>query len=159
MSLIKLICSSFRGSTAYILAGAYNSNWQLVGKLFSTTDFKNFAVIDDFSAGTVTGYFWAAQYTPDNDRLWYARGNDIWVYDANNLPTTVGTLPMSTLNGGGSYDSLNDLTYVGATTTVSLRGYRSPLQRSNTPFAQAARALTRGRPELTEEERQQLQAS
>ncbi|MDR0701998.1 MAG: hypothetical protein LBF61_06230, partial [Azoarcus sp.] len=129
----------------------------------STTDFviANFNVIDDFStsATAVLGYYWSAQYTPDNDRVWFARGNEIWVYDANNLPATVGTLPMNTLNGGGSYDSLNDLTYVGVSTTVSLRGYRSPLQRSNTPFAHAARALTRGRPELTEEEFQQLQTA
>ncbi|MDR0736131.1 MAG: hypothetical protein LBF51_04735, partial [Zoogloeaceae bacterium] len=128
----------------------------------STTDFviANFNVIDDFStsATAVLGYYWSAQYTPDNDRLWFARGNAIRVYNASSTATPVSTLAMSALNGGGSYNSLNDLTYVGATGTIKLSGYRSPLQRANTPFAQAARALTKGRPELTEEEFQQLVA-
>jgi hypothetical protein len=161
---------SFKGSTAYVLAGTYGPGptptdpWVMKGKLFSTTDFKisTLSVIDDFTAG-VTGYYWAAQYTPDNDRIWYARGNDIWVYNASALTppssTPIAMLPMSTLKGGGNYDSLNDLTYVGAAGNISLRGYRSPLQRSNTPFAQTARALTRGRPELTEAEFQQLRGS
>ncbi|MDR1350886.1 MAG: hypothetical protein LBJ59_08970 [Zoogloeaceae bacterium] len=152
---------SFKGSVAYILAGAYDSNWNLRGKLFSTTDFSTLTNIDDFSSGAaVAGSFWSAQYTPDNDRLWYTRGNDIRIYNASNL-TQVGD-PLTVTVGsliaqGDQYTDLNDLSYVGpAGGSVSLRGYRSPLQRSNTPFAQAARALTRGRPELTEEEFQQL---
>jgi hypothetical protein len=155
--------------TAYVLVGSYKPTgpaptdpWKMEGKLMSTTDIANFAftnlvTIDDFTGG-VLGYYWSAKYTSDNVRLWYTRGNDIRVYDASNLPTIVGTLPMSTLNGGGAYTALNDLTYVGKLGTIKLSGYRSHIQRSNSKFAQAARALTKGRPELTEEEFAQLAA-
>jgi hypothetical protein len=149
---------SFRNGTAYVLAGAYDSSWQLKGKLVSTTDFTNLTNIDDFSTAAIYGYYWSAQYTPDNDRLWYTRGNDVRVYDAANLPTIVGTLPMSTLKGSGAYTDLNDLTYVGKLGTFKLSGYRSHIHRSRSKFAQAARALTKGRPELTEEEFTQLVA-
>ncbi|MDR1227976.1 MAG: hypothetical protein LBK55_02995 [Azoarcus sp.] len=146
---------SFKGGKAFILMGAYNSNWKMTGKLLSTSDFLNFATVNDFSSG-VSGYFWAAQYTGDNDRLWFAQGNDVKIYDASN-ESFVTAISISTLAGGGLYDNLNDLAYVGAYgQRASLRGYRSPLQASLTPRARAARALTRGRPELSEEEFAQL---
>jgi hypothetical protein len=86
---------SFKGTTAYVLAGTYGPGqtptdpWVMNGQLFSTTDFTNLSVIDTIAAAP--GYLWSAQYTPDNNRLWYAHGNDIRVYDAGNLPQTVGT--------------------------------------------------------------------
>ncbi|MFD1703425.1 hypothetical protein ACFSCV_10455 [Methylopila henanensis] len=72
---------SFKSSTAYVLLGAYDSSWQMKGKLVSTTNFTTLTTVDDFTAGA-PGYFWAAQYTPDNDRIWLARGNQIRVYTA-----------------------------------------------------------------------------
>ncbi|MDR0379557.1 MAG: hypothetical protein LBI62_06400 [Candidatus Accumulibacter sp.] len=157
--------------TAYVLVGSYKpvqnptDPWEMKGKLMWTTDIANFAlanftVIDDFTAG-VLGYYWSAQYTPDNNRLWYTRGNDIRVYSAVNLAQVGNTLtvtPGSLTSTGDLYTDLNDLSYVGPQGNISLRGYRSPLQRSRTAFAQAARALTRGRPELTAEEFGQLMA-
>ena len=144
--------------TAYVLYGNYNSSWQLAGKLVAIANLGAptvYTTVNDFSSGA-NGYFWSAQYTADNQRIWFARGNDVLLYNAssNALVTTIG---IAALAGGGLYDSLNDLSYVGAVgDTTSLRGYRSPLQASNTPRARAARALTRGRPELTDEELQQL---
>ncbi|MDR0634291.1 MAG: hypothetical protein LBF91_04865 [Azoarcus sp.] len=156
---------SFSSTKAYILAGAYDSNWQLEGKLISVdaSTFTNPTLIDGFPAtpgpdATAVGYLWSAQYTLDSNRVWFARGNAIRVYDASNnaLVATLTVTAGSLIAQGDLYTNINDLTYVGAAASVSLRGYRSPLQRANTPFAHAARALTRGRPELTEEERQQI---
>jgi hypothetical protein len=142
---------SFKDGKAFILMGAYNSSWQMAGKLLTTSDFTTFSTVSDFSADA-SGYFWSAQYTADNDRLWFAHGNDIRLYNAT-TEASVTTVSMSTLAGGGAYDNLNDLTYVGALGLRStLRGYRSPLQVSQTSRALAARALTRGRPELSAEE-------
>lgn len=150
---------SFKGTTAYILMGTYNSSWQLAGKLVSTTNFTTFTTINDFSAGA-PGYFWAAQYTADNDRIWFARGKQILVYAATSTTTPVSTLSLtagSLISTGQLYDNLNDLTYVGALgTRTTLRGYRSPIQVSQSAKAVRARTITAGRPELTEEEQRQL---
>lgn len=150
---------SFKGARAFILMGTYNSSWQLAGKLVSTTDFLTFTTANDFSGGAA-GYFWSAQYTADNDRLWFARGNQVLVYNATTeaLVATLSVTPGSLISSGQLYTDINDLSYVGALgSRLSLRGYRSPLQVSHAPRALAARALTRGRPELTEEEARQLQ--
>jgi hypothetical protein len=152
---------SFKGTTAYVLVGANDANWNLNGKLFSTTDFNvaNISTIDAFTGAS--GYFWSAQYTAAPDRIWYAHGNEVWVYDTNSIATTPAKKTIGDLAGGGSYTNLNDLTYVGSVpgARVSLRGYRSPLQRSRSPLAQALRAITKGRPVATKEEIEQAKAS
>jgi hypothetical protein len=135
------------------------------GQLFSApaSNFATRTPID--SPSNIPGYFWSAQYTEDNDRLWYAHGNDVWVYDADTASTTSpAVLGMAVLKGNGSYDSLNDLGYVGAEDNAhrhkkrALRGYRSPLQRSKSPLAVALRAITGGRPEATAKEMAQARA-
>lgn len=157
---------TFNGTRAYVLVGTYNSNWNMDGLLFSTTNFTATPTIDTIS--DEAGYFWSTQYTADNNRLWYAHGNSIRVYDAGNGPVpppaqTPAELGMANLSGSGSYDSLNDLGYVGAVDDThkkrSLRGYRSPLQRSRSPLAVALRAITGGRPEATPEEFAQARAA
>lgn len=153
---------SFKGSTAYVLWGAYNSSWQMTGKLASTTDFATFTTINGFTSGAA-GYYWAAQYTPDNDRIWFARGNEILLYTAASPSTPAATLtltPGSLINSGVAYDNLNDLAYVGATGSLTaIRGYRSPVQVSQSARAQAARSLAGGRPELTPDEWSRVEAS
>lgn len=154
---------------AYILLGTYNSSWNLAGKLVKVTAFTPLVSTDIDTFSTTPGYFWSAQYTADNNRIWFARGNAIRLYNASSFATPVATLTLSvnnlSSNPGGLrgasdayvYDSINDLTYIGATgARTSLRGYRSPLQASNTPRAQAARLLTRGRPELLQDEVESL---
>lgn len=156
---------SFNGGTAYVLMGTYNASWNLAGMLVSTTDFVNFTVIDDFSSGA-SGYFWMAQYTADNDRLWYAKGNRIVLYDASSTGTPVATMsftasaPYNLIASGQAFDNLNDFAYVGpfSLTARTMRGYRSPLQASRTPRAARGRALAKGRPELLPEELKQLDA-
>lgn len=154
---------------AYVLMGTYNSSWNLAGKLVKVAAFSPLASTDVDTFSTAPGYFWSAQYTADNNRIWFARGNAIRVYDASSFATPDATLTLSAndpstnpgglIETGNLYDSINDLTYIGAAgARTSLRGYRSPLQASASPRAVAARALTRGRPELTEEESRQLDA-
>ncbi len=143
---------TFNGSTVYVLVGTYNSSWNLAGKLLgytvsSATSFTSQSTVVDFSGG-VAGYFWAALYTTDNSRLWFAKGNEL------DIVGTSISLGISSLKGTGSYTSLNDMAYVGtATATVAkLRGYRSPVQVSRSKLASHIRALTAGRPEPTLEE-------
>jgi hypothetical protein len=147
----------------YIFVGTYNASWNMDGFIYraalaTPTTLTQFAAVSN-----VPGYFWSAQYTPDNDRVWFAHGNDIYVYDATNYLTSIGILHMSDLisTGGIAYDSLNDLCFIGTDTgtRVRLSGYKSPLQVSKTPLAVALRAITQGRPEATEEEIAQAQAS
>lgn len=144
---------------AYILMGTYgiySGDWKLAGQLVKTADFSSFSTVNSFTGGAA-GYYWTAQYTPDNQRLWFARGNEILVYGVSGSPSLVETLTMTDLKGSGSFDNLNDLSYVGALSIpVSLRGYRSPIQASRKANALAARSLARGRPELTDEEWQSL---
>lgn len=150
---------SFKGSTAYMLLGAYDSSWQMAGKLVSTTNFSTLTTIDSFTSGA-PGYFWAAQYTADNDRIWFVRGNEIKVYTAASPSTPAATLTLtsgSLINAGQAFDNINDFAYVGgAGAARAIRGYRSPMQVSATPRAAAARALAQGRPELTGEQRDRL---
>ena len=146
---------------AYILVGTYNASWNLAGQLFSTPDFRTLTPIETLP-GTAPGYYWAAQWTPDNQRIWFAHGNDVYVYDATNTALAPGVQGIATLAGsGGAYDNLNDLCYVGVDGTGrrALRGYRSHWQKSNSPLARAVRAITKGRPEPTAEELAQAQAS
>jgi len=147
-------------ATAYILMGAYNSSYAMNGVLLSTTDFSTFTTIDTISSAA--GYYWAAQYTSVNNRIWYARGNPIWVYDASSTSTPVAQL---TLSSGSllsssepySYNNLNNFSFVGSSgTTTALRGYRSPIQASSTSLAVKARAIAQGRPSLTKKEVEQL---
>jgi hypothetical protein len=148
---------SFNGSTAYVLMGAYNSSYTMNGVLLSTTDFINFTTIDAISAAA--GYYWAAQYTSDNNRIWYGRGNPIRVYNASSTGTPVKELTISSgslISSGESYNSLSNFSYVGASGSLVLRGYRSPIQVSRTPRAVRARAIAQGRPGLTKEELAQL---
>jgi hypothetical protein len=148
---------------AYVFAGTFNTNWNMDGLLFSTTNFSALTTIDTVT--NVSGYFWSAQHTPDNDRVWFARGNEVYVYDATNTTIRPSIQQMSNLIKGSAiaYDSLNDLCYVGPLTgggkRVRLRGYQSPIQRSNSPLAVALRAITKGRPEATPEEFAQARAS
>lgn len=143
---------SFKGSTAYVLLGAYDSNFTLQGKLVSTTDFSTLTTIDDFSSGA-PGYTWAAQYTPENDRLWYLRGNQIRVYNAASPTAPAATLtltPGSLISAGDPYDNLSDFSFVGAKgSATAIRGYKSPVQLSQSPRGRAARALAQGKPELS----------
>ena len=153
---------SFNGSTAYVLMGTYNSSWNLAGLLVKTTDFTTFTTVNSFSGGA-SGYFWTAQYTSDNSRIWFVRGNQILVYDATD-DTVDATLTLSAdslISTGELYDNINDFTYVGAyssTVGKTMRGYRSPLQASRSPRAVALRAITKGRPEATPEEIAQADA-
>lgn len=151
------------GGNAFVLMGTYNSSWNLAGKLVKVTAFSPLASTDVDTFSTAPGYFWSAQYTADNNRIWFARGNAIRVYDASAFATPAATLTLSVndpstnpgglIETGNLYDSINDLTYIGAAgARTALRGYRSPVQASHTPRAQAARAIARGRPELSEEE-------
>jgi hypothetical protein len=150
---------SFNGTTAYVLMGAYNSAYDLSGVLLKTTNFTNFVVIDHFSS--MPYYDWAAQYTSDNNRLWYARGNQIWVYDAATTTTPVAELTLSTgslLSTGDPYpyNNISNFSIVDPANRKTVRGYRSPIQVSHTEWAQRARALAQGRPVLTQEELDQL---
>ncbi|MBG6116599.1 MULTISPECIES: hypothetical protein [unclassified Sphingobium] len=153
---------SFKGSTAFILAGRYDASWNLMGDLRSTTNFTTFTTIDSFSGSL--GYYWAAQYTTDNDRLWYARGNEIRVINASTL-ALVQALTITTtgagrlMEPGDQYTNLNDMSYVSPTGLVTrIRGYQSPTQISATPRAAAARAIAKGRPELLPEEWEEVEA-
>jgi hypothetical protein len=149
-------------ATAYILMGAYNSDYSGTnGVLLSTTDFTNFTTIDTIS--NAGGYYWAAQYTSENKRLWYARGNPIWVYDASGTGTPVNvaelTLTAGSLlsSGDPAYTNLSNFSFVDPPDHQRvLRGYRSPIQASNTAWAAKARAIAQGRPSLTKEEVEQL---
>lgn len=150
----------------YIFVGTYNANWNMDGFIYraplaAPKRLTQFAAVVD-----IAGYYWSAQYTSNNDRVWFARGNDVYVIDAANFSTNIGVLTMSDLIGGSKvpYDSLNDLCVIGAYTApgekhVRLSGYKSHWQRSNSKLARAVRALTKGRPEPTEEEIAQAQAS
>ena len=146
-------------ATAYVLMGVYDSSYNISGVLLSTTDFTNFTTIDSFS-GLSNSYYWAAQYTTENNRIWYARGNPIWVYDASSTSTPVAQLTLSSgsllSSGDPTYTNLSNFSFVDPPANKVLRGYRSPIQVSNTAWAAKARAITQGRPSLTKEEVEQL---
>jgi hypothetical protein len=154
---------SFNPNTgmAYIFAGTYNSNWNMDGEIYSTPNIGTTAPTSIVTVRNGAGYYWSAQYTADFDRIWFARGNDVYVYNASNTGN-VAFQDINTLSGGGTitYDSLNDLCYIGLDgTRRTLRGYKSHWQRSNSDLARAVRKITKGRPEPTEEEVAQAQAS
>ncbi len=143
---------TFNGNTVYVLTGCYNASWNMTGKLFSytvssATSFTSQSTVVDFSGG-VAGSYWAALYTTDNSRLWFAKGNQI------DIVGTAISLSVNDLKSSGNYNSLNDMAYVGTATTVAakVRGYRSPLQASRSRLAASLRTKTATRPEPTLEE-------
>jgi hypothetical protein len=150
---------SFNGGTAYVLMGAYDENYNLSGVLLKTTNFSTFTTIDSFTS--IPYYYWAAQYTSDNNRLWYVRGNQIWVYDAAKSGAPVAKLILSAgslLSNSDPYpyNNLSNFSIVDPSNRKAVRGYRSPIQVSHTEWAERARALAQGRPGLTKEELDQL---
>ncbi len=97
----------------------------------------------------------------DNDRILFARGNDVLYYDAASKTSSVATLTISAgsmQSAGSNYPSLNDMTYAGAeTTAMTVRGYRSPVQVSKTARGVQARAIAKGQSELTSKELERLE--
>jgi hypothetical protein len=150
---------SFDGSTAFVLMGAYNASYNITGVLLKTTNFTTFTTLNGFT--NIPYYYWSAQYTSDNNRLWFARGNEIWVYDAARTGTPVAEL---TLTAGSllsddepyPYNNISNFSIVDPAGHTALRGYRSPMQASHSEWATRARALAQGRPMLTQEELDQL---
>jgi hypothetical protein len=150
---------SFNGATAYILMGAYNADFELSGTLLKTTNFTTFTAIDSFSS--IPYYVWDAQYTSDNNRLWYVRGDEIWVYDAAKTTSPVAEL---TLTAGSllstdepyPYNNISNFSIVDPSGRKAVHGYRSPIQVSHSEWATRARALAQGRPGLTPEQLDQL---
>jgi hypothetical protein len=151
---------SFNGTTAYVLMGAYNASFELTGVLLKTTNFSTFTPIDSFT--NIPYYYWAAEYTSDNNRLWYVRGNQIWVYNAASTTTPVTELTLSAGSLLSSsepypYNNISNFSIVDPPNRPEvLRGYRSPMLVSHSEWAQRARALAQGRPVLTEDELDQL---
>jgi hypothetical protein len=150
---------SFDGPTAFVLMGAYNSDFELTGVLLKTTNFSTFTAVDSFTS--IPYYYWAAQYTPDNNRLWYARGNEIWVFDAAKTTSPVAQLtltPGSLLSNNEPfpYNNISNFSIVGSAGDTELRGYRSPIQASHSPWAARARLLAQGLPGLTPQELEEL---
>ncbi len=150
--------------TFYILSGLYSgTSSSFNGLLQSTPDFSTFTTIDTISSAL--GYCWAAQYTPENQRIWEGRGNQIVIYDASASPvSTAATLAVNSptsgwnlISGDEAYDTLNNFSYVGASGFFAVRGATSPIQASNQPWARKARAITKGRPFLTKDEFDRLQ--
>jgi hypothetical protein len=150
---------SFDGATAFVLMGAYNADFELSGVLLKTTNFSTFNTIDSFTS--IPYYYWAAQYTSDNNRLWYARGNQIWVYNASNTSSPVAELTLSagsllSNNEPEPYNNISNFSIVDPPSRKTLRGYRSPIQASHSEWAARSRALAQGRPGLTQEQLDQL---
>jgi hypothetical protein len=151
----------------YVLSGLYNSGFTALNSLLqSTSDFSSFTTIDSTSAG---GFCWFAQYTPENARIWEARGSEIVIYDATASPvSTVATLnyappvshpDWSLISSGEDFNTLNSFSYVGAESGegFSRRGSTSPILASNKAWAKKARAISEGRPYLIREEWELLQ--
>ncbi len=57
----------------YVLSGLYNSGFTSFTPLLQKTDssFGLFTTIDNTAQA---GFLWSAQYTPENDRIWYTNG-------------------------------------------------------------------------------------
>ncbi len=153
---------TFNGGTAYVLAGYYSdSSWSsFVGYMKQYTvgaPFSSPATRDDMTGG-VAGYYWGIEYTSENSRLWYARGNaiDLW----NPAGTAALVANSGTTLGTSSYPIVNDMSYLSSVTLTGakVRGYRSPMHASRTPHAMALRSITKGRPEATEDEIKQADA-
>jgi hypothetical protein len=152
---------TFNGTTAFVLVGNYDINYNMTGELFSTTDYiyANRTSISPFTGGT-NDYYWGILFTAELSRLWFAKGNSIELFSA--AGSSVANIPFSSLiSSGESYTNLNDLAYVGAYTSgtgAKVASYRSHMQRSATPRAVALRSITKGRPEATEDEIKQADA-
>jgi hypothetical protein len=153
---------TFNGGAAYVLAGYYSdSSWtNFVGYMKQYTvgaPFSSPATRDDMTGG-VAGYYWGIEYTSENSRLWYARGNaiDLW----NPVSTTALVTNSGTALGTATYPIVNDMSYLSSVTLTGakVRGYRSPMHASRTPHALALRSITQGRPEATEDEIKQANA-
>lgn len=155
---------TFDGSGhAYVLAGYYSdSSWTTFVGYMKQYDvgypFSSPANRDDFSSSGVAGYYWGIEYTSENSRLWYARGNaiDLW----NSSGTAALVTKSGTDLGTASYPIVNDMSYLSSVTLsgAKLRGYRSPLHASRSPRAVALRSIAQGRSEATEDEIAQADA-
>jgi hypothetical protein len=150
---------SFDGTTAFVLMGVYNASYNITGVLLKTTNFTTFTTLDGFT--NIPYYYWAAQYDSDNNRLWYARGNQIWVYDAAKTGSPVAELTLSAGSLLSSdepypYNNISNFSIVDPPNRLTLHGYRSPMQVSHSEWAARARALAQGRPLLTQVELDEL---
>lgn len=134
----------------FILTGKYNSSYYLNWQLYRTTmdellggggglisNISTVSTADD----TIPGYFWALLYSASYNKVWFAQGNQLTVYQYTASPASVNRAgdveeitDLSDLNDA----SLNSITIYGgeeAPAPRTLKGYTAPAFASNTAAA------------------------
>lgn len=146
----RALTFSADGSHAYILTGKYNTgfttmNWRLYHTTMSTLTGADNDLINDIipttvdNASSTSGYLWALLYSESTVKTWFARGNDLAIYDQSVTGGLVGNaaaIASLTTLGSGAY--LNSITIYGgevAPTPLTLKGYSAPAFASNTAAA------------------------
>ena len=155
---------TFDGSgNAYVLAGYCSDQYwtNFVGYMKKYTVGAPFSLPttrDDMTGG-IAGYYWGIEYTSENSRLWYARGNAIDLWRLTGAEEALVAHSGTDL-GTSSYPIVNDMSYLSSVTLTGakVRGYCSPMHASRSPHAMALHGITKGRPEATEDEIKQANA-
>ncbi|WP_312561107.1 hypothetical protein [Anaerospora sp.] len=132
--------------TAYILTGRYNVDYEtLTGTLYKTSAAAILAqaaanqpallsqvAIPAINLQNTSGFFWAILYenglAANNDRLWFARGNDIAVY--NLPPGSTQAQPFTTLTPGQNLGLANLNSVAPFWEAVPVRRASRPAPRS-----------------------------
>lgn len=142
---IRALTFSENGSQVFILTGCYNASWVMTWRLYST-DITNLAAaanqlitavagdVDD-ADNLPVGYLWALLYSESTGKTWFARGNDLAIYDTGGIvgnAEVIGNL--TTLTGS---PNLNSITIYGGEVAppAQLKGYVAPAFASSSAVA------------------------
>lgn len=136
----------------FILTGKYNSSYVMNWRLYHTTMDKVLAATGVrinalspaptvTSANNIPGYLWALLYSASYDKVWFAQGNQLAIYQYTASPASVNRV--GDVEAIGSLSnltdaSLNSITIYGgeeAPAPRTLKGYTAPAFASNTAAA------------------------
>lgn len=132
------------GTQAFILTGIYDSSYSAMNWNLYTTDMTTLLAgggdltsnvigssIDNASSA---GYLWALLYSESTQKTWFARGNDLAIYNTTNIVGSAAGI--GSLTSLGTSANLNSITlYSGETAPTTLKGYVAPAFASNTAAA------------------------
>ena len=134
----------------FILTGKYNSSYVMNWRLYHTTMNRVLAATGVrinalspaptvTSASDIPGYLWALLYSASYNKVWFAQGNQLAIYQYTASPASVNRVgdveaigSLSNLTSA----SLNSITiYGGEAAPMTLKGYTAPAFVSNTAAA------------------------
>lgn len=91
----RALAFSKDGSQAFVLTGKYNENWNMDYRLYNTGGIETIlsfekemiGIMGSITRDVTPGYCWGLLPTEIEDKIWFAKGNEVTIVDGDGTPT------------------------------------------------------------------------